>query len=166
MDTFELYLGLGSNLGDRSANIKKAISSLDKAFCKSPTAVSSLIETKSWGFDGPDFLNCVVRYDFEVKPAGAEEILFICKRVESELGRTPEQGTAGGVFKSRPIDVDILFYGLERIDLPVLKVPHLHMRERDFVMIPLCEIASERIKAAFGDIFGRKRSSGDGPGEA
>ncbi len=156
MDAFELYLGLGSNLGDRNANINEAIALLDKAFRKSPAAVSTVIETESWGFEGPDFLNCVVRYDFDVKPAGAEEILSICKSVESELGRTSEQGTVGGVFKSRPIDVDILFYGLERIDLPVLKVPHLHMRERDFVMIPLREIASERVKAAFGDIFGCK----------
>lgn len=153
----ELYLGLGSNMGDREANLKAAKDLLDEALGRRADAESSVIETESWGFEAPPFLNCVLRYDLErgsEDPAGeAEAILVICKGIESRLGRTAAQATVDGIYHSRPVDIDILFYGRETISTRRLTVPHEHMAERDFVMIPLREIVSERIMDSFREIF-------------
>lgn len=153
----ELYLGLGSNMGDREASLKAARDLLDTAFGHPADAESSIIETESWGFEAPPFLNCVLRYDLEreVKdPAGeAEEILDTCKEIESRLGRTALQASVNGIYHSRPIDIDILFYGMETISTGRLTIPHAHMAERDFVMIPLREVATEEIIEAFRGIF-------------
>lgn len=154
----ELYLGLGSNLGDREANINAALALLETALGCAAKAVSRIIETKSWGFEAHAFLNCVALYELEADVRNPEkegtEILDICKKIEAQLGRTDAQATKDGVFRSRPIDVDILFYGRERICTPRLTVPHLDMKKRDFVMLPLREIASEDIRREFPEIFG------------
>ena len=110
-----------------------------------------------------DFLNCAVLYELPRKRESAEaqalEILDAVKGVERALGRGEniEYDAAGErVYHSRPIDIDILFFGTHVIDLPRLKVPHPLMAQRDFVMIPLHEIANKRVRASFPDIFKMK----------
>ena len=149
MQGVELYLSLGSNQGDRRLNIEHAVSMLNIELKKPYKAISSLIETEPWGFESEDkFLNAVVLYELDLpKGYNAEAeglmILEICKDIERKLGRTGEaQYDEKGerIYTSRPIDIDILLLGDARIDCPELTVPHRHMYERDFVMIPLSEI--------------------------
>jgi 2-amino-4-hydroxy-6-hydroxymethyldihydropteridine diphosphokinase len=149
MEIVELYLSLGSNQGDRRLNIEHAISMLNIELKRPYKAVSSIIETEPWGFDSDDkFLNAAVLYELEMPKgynaeAEALMILEICKDIERKLGRTGDpQFDAGGnrIYTSRPIDIDILLFGDNRIDCPELTVPHRHMYDRDFVMVPLREI--------------------------
>ena len=143
----QVYFSLGSNLGSRRANIEKALNLMSEAFGKPFEKLSDLIETRSWGFDGPDFLDAAVCYDLDINPEDAEKeglrILGICKGIERDLGRVCEaefDGSGQRIYKSRPIDIDILLMGDCRIDHPLLKVPHPLMTRRDFVMLPLGQI--------------------------
>lgn len=145
----ELYLSLGSNQGDRRRNLEDALSMLNIELGTPFKTVSSFIETEPWGFDSDEnFLNAVVLYELELPEnynAEAEGlmILEICKSIERRLGRTgePEYDNDGRrIYRSRPIDIDILLFGDNRIDCPELTVPHKLMYERDFVMKPLREI--------------------------
>ena len=113
------------------------------------TAVSSLLETKPWGFESEDkFLNAAVRYQLRLRKGYNPEaeglmILEICKDIERRLGRTgkPQYDERGErIYTDRPIDIDILLFGDNKIDCEELTVPHKLMYERDFVMIPLNEI--------------------------
>ena len=149
MQKISLYLSLGSNLGDREENIRKALSLLDEELKTPYRAVSSFIETEPWGFESDErFINAVVLYeielpdDFEPEEEGLR-ILRICKKTERILGRTeePEYDDNGNrLYKSRTIDVDILLLGEERVDCEELTIPHKLMEKRDFVMVPLRQI--------------------------
>lgn len=136
-----LYLGLGSNLGDRKANITKALELLEQAFGTAPEAVSGIVESKAQGFEGPDFLNCAARFACSLDPF---EVLRRCKAVERKMGRrtrAPRYDAEGRrKYSSRIIDIDILLYGDIEIDTPELSVPHPRMQERPFVTGPLSEI--------------------------
>ena len=155
-----IYFSLGSNLGDRKKNISEALSRMDEAFGSHYSALSRLIETKPMGFSGGKFLNAAVLYRIPV-PVGENElpvmtILRKIKAIEREMGRTdtPEYDSEGKrIYHSRVIDIDILFYGSERIDLPVLTIPHKGIASRPFVMIPLQEIAKPSLKKAFPEYF-------------
>ena len=145
----DLYLSLGSNIGDRAANIENAISLLNIEFKTPYKAISSLLETEPWGFESEQkFLNAAVHYQLQLKEGYNPEaeglmILEICKDIERRLGRemSVEYNEAGErVYHNRPIDIDILLFGDHKIDCPELTVPHKLMHERDFVMIPLKEI--------------------------
>ena len=154
-----VYLGIGSNLGNRLQNLTQALDLLDKAFGCHYTALSRIIETKAWGFKGDKFLNACVLYRIYKKRTPEEqghEILAACKEIERALGRddAPEFDADGRrVYHNRAIDIDILFYGKERIDCDDLQVPHPLIAERDFVRIPLAEIANPSLKAAFTEYF-------------
>jgi 2-amino-4-hydroxy-6-hydroxymethyldihydropteridine diphosphokinase len=144
MKAQDVYLSLGSNQGDRQARIGEALRRLDKAVGRPYDALSSVIETPAWGFDGPPFLNCVVRYRTARRP---ETLLRICKRIERAMGRrgAPEYGADGRrIYRDRPIDIDILLYGDLSVDTPELTIPHPLMREREFVMRPLAEIFPQK----------------------
>ena len=113
------------------------------------TAVSSLLETEPWGFESEEkFLNAAVRYQLRLRKGYNPEaeglmILEICKDIERRLGRTgkPQYDEKGErIYTDRPIDIDILLFGDNKIDCEELTVPHKHMYDRDFVMIPLNEI--------------------------
>ena len=145
----DLYLSLGSNMGDRAANIENAISLLNIELKTPYKAISSLLETEPWGFESEQkFLNASVHYQLQLKEGYNPEaeglmILEICKDIERRLGRemSVEYNEAGErVYHNRPIDIDILLFGDHKIDCPELTVPHKLMHERDFVMIPLKEI--------------------------
>jgi 2-amino-4-hydroxy-6-hydroxymethyldihydropteridine diphosphokinase len=154
-----VYLGLGSNKGNRLQNLMQAVDRLDAAFGCRYTALSRVIETKAWGFRGDKFLNACVLYRIYRKGSPEEqglEILKTCKDIERAMGRTDAvEFDADGwrVYHDRTIDIDILFYGNERIDLEDLQVPHPLIAERDFVKIPLAEIAKPSLKAAFPEYF-------------
>ena len=144
MKAQDVYLSLGSNQGDRQARIAEALRRLDKAVGRPYDALSSVIETPAWGFDGPPFLNCVVRYRTARRP---ETLLKICKRTERAMGRrgAPEYGADGlRIYRDRPIDIDILLVGDLSVDTPELTIPHPLMREREFVMRPLAEIFPQK----------------------
>ena len=145
----ELYLSLGSNQGDRRLNIEHAVSMLNIELKKPYKAISSILETEPWGFESENkFLNAVVLYELDLPEGYNAEaeglmVLEICKDIERKLGRTgePQYDKKGErIYTSRPIDIDILLFGDDRIECPELTVPHKLMYERDFVMIPLKEI--------------------------
>lgn len=139
-EQFQVYLGLGSNLGDREENIRRAIALIDSRVGK-VVRQSSLIETEPWGFESTNrFLNGVILCETTLTP---REVLKATQKIERELGRkkkTQHLTLNTQHYKDRPIDIDILLYGDLTIDEPDLKIPHPLMHERDFVMIPLKEI--------------------------
>lgn len=129
----ELTLLLGTNLGDRRANIDEALRRLDKAFYGRRLRISPIIETEACGFDGPPFLNAAVVYASARKP---QTILQICKQIERLMGRTdgPEYAPDGSrVYHDRIIDIDILLYGDLRLNTPTLVIPHPQVGTRAFV---------------------------------
>ncbi len=128
-----IYLSLGSNLGDREGHLRKALEQLPE---KEILLVkeSSIYETEPVDFqDQPDFLNLVCQVETRLEP---ESLLSACQEIESEMGRL--RGKTKGV---RNIDIDILFYGRRIVEKPFLKIPHPTWRQRNFVLIPLAEIA-------------------------
>lgn len=136
-----LYLSLGSNLGDKTANIRTAVSLLQARLGTPPAALSSLMETEPWGYESPNsFLNACVRFDLEgdATPARARGLLRSCKAIEKKMGRV--QRAPGEGYKDRIIDIDILLFGDLKMQTPSLTIPHPLMQERDFVMRPLQEV--------------------------
>lgn len=139
-ELFQVYLGLGSNLGNREENIRRAITLINSRVGQ-VVRQSSLIETDPWGFESANrFLNGVILCETTLSP---REVLKATQKIERELGRkkkTHHLPLTTRHYKDRPIDIDILLYGDLTIDEPDLKIPHPLMQERDFVMIPLKEI--------------------------
>ena len=146
-----VYLGLGSNLGEREENIQKAISLIGERV-GTVLRESSLIETEPWGFESENkFLNGVILVETELTP---RQILNAVKAIEWDMGRRPPgkstiyslqskskvKRKSNSRYTDRPIDIDILLYDDITIDEPDLKIPHPLMHQRDFVMIPLNEI--------------------------
>ena len=133
------YLGLGSNLGDREANIRKAISLIGKKVGL-VLRQSSLIETEPWGFESFNkFLNGVILVETPLTP---RQLLKVTQSIERQLGRRKKSSASSSPssYSDRPIDIDILLYDDLTVDEPDLKIPHPLMQQRDFVMIPLQEI--------------------------
>ena len=150
MEEVDLYLSLGSNQGDRVQNMENALSLLNIELKTPYKAVSSFIETEPWGFEADEkFLNAAVHYQLRLPKGYNPEaeglmILEICKDIERKLGRRgePEYDAEGKrIYRDRPIDIDILLFGDNKIDCEELTVPHKLMYERDFVLIPLSEIS-------------------------
>ena len=130
----QVFLGLGSNLGDKVRNLQEAVRLVSE---RVGTVVrqSSFIETAPWGFESENsFLNAAICCETSKTP---REVLLLTQQIERELGRTKK----GGIhYADRPIDIDILLYDEWTVDEPDLKIPHPLMHQRDFVMIPLKEI--------------------------
>ena len=129
-----VYLSLGSNLGDRSANLKTAIEKLSEF--GSVAAVSSFYETEPVD-TGPQpwFLNCAVKLDTERMP---RQLIAAILNLEQTMGRQRRQEKA-----PRTIDIDILLFGSSIVELPSLIIPHPRLHERRFVLEPLAEIAAD-----------------------
>ena len=142
----QVFLGLGSNLGDREENIQKAISLIDERV-GTVLRQSSLIETEPWGFESENkFLNGVILCETSLTP---RQLLRVTQKIERDLGRKKKSASSHSshllpltshLYKDRPIDIDILLYDDLTVDEPDLKIPHPLMQQRDFVMIPLNEI--------------------------
>ena len=131
-----VYLGLGSNLGDKKANLERAINALADHSQVRVLKVSSFYETAPVGYEAqPDFINAVAEVETTLKP---EELLDLALNIEISMGR--ERTIRWG---PRVIDIDILLYDDRCIDEDRLSVPHPRMFERKFVMEPLAEVAPD-----------------------
>lgn len=129
------YLALGGNVGERAANIARALDLLGARGIR-VRDVSPLYETDPVGYaDQPPFLNAACRVETALTP---RELLAAVKAVEAEVGRTPTF-----VSGPREIDLDIILYGDTVLDEPDLVIPHPRMAERAFVLVPLADIASD-----------------------
>lgn len=143
--TKRLYLGLGTNLGNKRENLTRAIEALSLALGKCVTQ-SSFIETEPWGFESNNsFLNCVAAFDTDIAPL---ELLDTTEHIERMLGRT--QKSQDGNYHDRVIDIDILLYGDNIIESDRLTIPHPLMHSRTFVLEPLAEIAPDTIHPLLG----------------
>ena len=139
----EVYFSLGSNLGDREENLKKAISLMEDRLGTKVKRLSSFYVHPSQGFDGEEFINCAALFDIEDDCAS---VLRICKSIEAEMGRRENiefDSEGNRIYHDRIIDIDILLYGDRTIEESDLIVPHPRMKEREFVMKPLSEIRSK-----------------------
>ena len=135
-----VYLGLGTNLGDKEANLRTAIYKLQERIGKQ-VSLSSFYETAPWGFESDhSFLNAAIGLETSLSPI---ELLHITQEIEKELGRTKK--SVNGSYSDRLIDIDILLYDTLVLQTPELTIPHPLMTERDFVMNPLIEIAGNVI---------------------
>ena len=128
----QVLLGLGTNLGDRRANLRRAVRRLGDVL--EVTAVSPVYETAPWGVeDQPDFYNVCVAALSEHQPHKLFELL---KALEVDMGRTPTRH-----WGPRVIDIDILLYGKQVVNTEDLVIPHERLAERAFVLAPLADIA-------------------------
>jgi len=136
----EVYLGLGSNLGDREAVLLQAIDLIDERVGQ-VLRRSSFIETEPWGFESANrFLNAAVCCETTLTP---REVLQATQQIERDLGKRKRHATKRQKeinYQDRPIDIDILLYDDLIVDEPDLKIPHPLMHQREFVMRPLNEI--------------------------
>lgn len=129
-----ILLGLGANLGDRLANIDRALALL-RSDC-GPFTRSSVYETPPWGdLDQPPFLNLVAKGQTSL---ATETLLERCLAAERQIGRTQTRR-----WGPRVVDVDVLAYGDTVVDSPALQIPHPRLHERGFVLVPLAEIAPD-----------------------
>ena len=134
-----MYLGLGSNLGNRRALLKRAVRLIGERVGE-VTRQSTFIETEPWGFESANkFLNAVILCETDMTP---REVLEATQQIERDMGRQKivHCTSSHRTYTDRPIDIDILLYDDLTVDEPDLKIPHPLMEQRDFVMIPLREI--------------------------
>jgi GTP cyclohydrolase-4 len=137
-----VYLGLGSNLGDRKANLERALQLLGQRL--DIERVSSVYETEPVGYVAqPPFLNAVCCAQTDLGPM---QLLSLIKGIEASMGRVPSFPNA-----PRPIDLDIIFYGDLVVETPELTIPHPRLGERAFVLIPLFELDAALVHPATGE---------------
>lgn len=141
----EVYLGLGTNLGDKEANLRAAVRAINEQIGK-VISLSSFYVTAPWGFASEHtFLNAAACVETQLSPI---EVLHQTQEIERRLGRTGK--SEGGVYHDRIIDIDLLLYNKVVMHAPELTLPHPLMTERDFVMKPLVEIAPEVVHPVLG----------------
>ncbi len=132
---YQVYISLGTNLGNRKRNIREAIDKIGEQIGVVKRQ-SALYETKPWGYSSPnDFINACV---LVLTPMAPRQVLEATQRIEREMGRTLK--SVDGEYHDRIIDIDILMIDDLVINEPDFHVPHPLMEERDFVMTPLKEI--------------------------
>lgn len=132
------YISLGSNLGDRAANIAAAVEGLKRLPGTRFVRRSQLYETSPVGYESEHpFLNCVVELETALPPP---VLLTECQRIEQELGRVREGETKAQGHADRTIDLDILLYGELMLATPDLIIPHPRLTQRLFALIPLAEV--------------------------
>lgn len=137
-----IYIGLGSNLGDRIAMLQGAVRALRGIDAVTVVRGSSLYDSAPVGPQQPRYLNAVVELDSELAP---RPLLGILRQIEKDLGRAP-----GRKWAPRTIDLDILLCGETVIDADDLKVPHPELHNRRFALEPLCELCPERLHPSLG----------------
>ena len=148
-----LYLGLGSNLGDKKKNITSA-TMIIASLLGDVRLLSSLYETEPWGFDSENgFVNAVIMVETSIDPCKCLEMV---KAIEREMGRSYKKSEG---YEDRIIDIDILLYDDLIISLPNLSIPHPLIPQRDFVLLPMAEIAPQLIhpieKCSFEELLKR-----------
>ncbi len=138
------YLCLGSNIGDKVGYIQQAINLLVMSGNVSIVRSSAFYETEPWGNKEQDwFVNAAVEIKTKLTP---QELLALCMETEKQLGRVREPNKK---WTSRCIDIDILLYGDEIVNDENLKIPHRHMHERAFVLIPMLELVPDYVHPVF-----------------
>ena len=130
------YLSLGSNLGDRTDNLQKALFMLQGS-AGDILKISSVYQTASWGFDSHSFLNICIALKTTLSP---EQLLNCILRIEKNLGRERKEKAE---YEARTIDIDILYYNFEIIEQKALVLPHPELHKRRFVLKPLADIAPQ-----------------------
>jgi len=141
--TVDAYIALGSNMGERAANLDTAVRMLGETEGVEVVSVSSYIETEPIGYvEQGLFLNAAVRVTTSLTPQG---LLRACLGIEDRMGGVREIH-----WGPRVIDLDVLLYGDEVVDTPDLKIPHPLMHERSFVLVPLCEIGPDAVHPLLG----------------
>jgi 2-amino-4-hydroxy-6-hydroxymethyldihydropteridine diphosphokinase len=151
----EVYIALGTNLGDREANLSSALAELGGRVHIGKR--SPVYQTEPWGVtEQPRFLNMVVSGETDLPP---EELLHFLKGIERGIGRT------GGIrYGPRVIDLDVLFYGDDIIEDKELVIPHPRIAERRFVLVPLADIAASFVHPVLGatvrDLLARSPDDG------
>ena len=136
MNEERVFLGLGSNLGNRELYLQEALERISRLTATRIVQLSAIRETAPWGVtEQPPFLNLVAEIRTDLEP---EALLAALKNIEAEVGRR-----ASYRWGPREIDIDLVLYGSRTIDSPDLIVPHPRLRERPFVLEPLAEIAPE-----------------------
>ena len=133
----KVYLSIGSNKGNRSVLINKAIDEIEKKV-GIIISRSSIYQSKSWGFDSNDFYNLCLLIDTDIMP---KSLLINLKKIEKSMGREDVDGS----YSDRLIDIDILFYDNITTDLEDLKIPHPKIEIRKFVLVPMLEIADDYV---------------------
>lgn len=129
------YLCLGSNIGDKVGYVQQAVKLLTETGMVTVVRTSALYETEPWGNKDLDwFVNGVIEVKTKLSP---RELLDLCKNTEIQMGRKPSSSKQ---YEARIIDIDILFYGDLIVDEPDLKIPHEHLHERAFAIVPLLEL--------------------------
>ncbi len=154
----DLYLGLGSNMGNRERILRRVVDLLQERIGEM-VRLSAFYETEPWGFvSSHAFLNAAVWLRTSLSP---QDVLHTTRQIERELGRT--QKSTNGMYADRPVDIDILLYGdmVAEADFNMedgcihLSLPHPLMQERLFVMEPLAEIAPDTRHPVSGMTFGQ-----------
>lgn len=131
-----VIINIGSNLGNRRLNLSKAMAAVGREF--GPFEMSHVVETKPWGFDSPhNFLNVAIMFQTDLNP---EEVLQRLQAIEKTLNPESHRKDDGS-YADRKVDIDIVAMDDKVVDTPLLKVPHPHLAERDFFLLPLKEIA-------------------------
>ncbi|HLC43107.1 MAG TPA: 2-amino-4-hydroxy-6-hydroxymethyldihydropteridine diphosphokinase [Methylomirabilota bacterium] len=138
-----VFLSLGSNLGDRVANLRLALQKLQALGASTLVSASAVYETEPWGEANREqrFLNLAVEIETTLLPA---RLLQLLHQIEDDLGRSRRTGQPSSRYGPRTIDIDILLFGSQVISASdALQVPHLSLHERRFVLTPLAEIAPD-----------------------
>lgn len=149
------YLGLGTNLGERWANLRDACQLLASEPGLGVVRSSKVYETEPWGVaEQPKFLNCALEISTTLRP---EPLLVACKNVEKELGRRP-----GVRWGPRLIDVDILLYGGDVVKLPHLEIPHPRLHLRTFALLTLADVAPDAVHPSLGTTIGELATGAEG----
>lgn len=134
------HIGIGANLGDAPAAVRTAFDALARLPATRLVRCSSLYRSAPVGTGGPDYFNAVAAIATTLAPL---DLLTALQRIETDAGRTRPWRWA-----PRTLDLDLLFYGDEHIALPRLTVPHPRLYQRAFVLLPLAEIASDKVPAS------------------
>ncbi|MCQ2110947.1 MAG: 2-amino-4-hydroxy-6-hydroxymethyldihydropteridine diphosphokinase [Bacteroidaceae bacterium] len=141
----QLFLSLGSNLGDKRRNLLDTCALIAKRVGKI-TASSEIIDTEPWGYQSSNlYLNQCIAVETEMP---VETVLSVTQQIERELGRTVK--SVDGTYNDRTVDIDILFYGNLIYDSAVLTVPHRLLHLRRFVLEPLAQIAPDFVHPVLG----------------
>lgn len=145
----KVYLGLGTNLGDKEANLHAAVREINERIGE-VTSLSAFYATAPWGFSSENtFLNAACCVESNLSPL---DLLRETQAIECELGRTKK--SVDRHYADRLIDIDILLYGDRVLHTPELEIPHPLMTERRFVMDPLAEIAPDVVHPVLGKRLG------------
>lgn len=131
----KIYLSIGSNKGNRYSQIKEALK-LIREDLGEIISISKIYETKSWGFESENFLNLCIAIKSELSP---DKLLFSINSIEEKIGRKRDSKKVN----AREIDIDIIFYSNKIVNQEELIIPHPRLELRNFVLVPLSEIASD-----------------------